>query len=613
MAKEFTISAIFKVINKATPQLRTIGKTFDQIGMKAKAAGEAMTRAGKTMSVALTAPIAALGTLAIKTTADFQARMNMVGAVANATGEQFIQLESLAREMGATTQFSAVQAAEGMQFLGQAGLKTDDIMGALPRTLELAASAQLDLGTSADIVTNIMKGMQLETEELGRVNDVLVNAFTNANVNLQQLGHAFKFAGANAKGAGLDIETTAALIAKMGDAGIQGSMAGTALRGALLRLQNPSAKANKIMRRFGIKLRKFTKTDESGKKIFDLVGVLKEFEKRGLSAAEIAAIVGDRAGTGMAVLVQSGIDSVEEFAEALRKQGTAAKIAQAQMEGLPGTLKLLKSAWEAVMISIGKSDFGKMVNEWLGRLAAFLQGLSETNPGLVALGTSIAIVVAGLGPAIVALGFFISSLGTVASAISTVALALTAGTGLVFALSILLPMIAAVTVAWVAFGGTMDDVKAGFTSWIDGIKILINAFSERGLLGVVKLFFSATRDMLDEGLGEWFTFFMGLEGGLSKISEFIDDIKVGLGVLGRFADKIFGGGGEATFTPEREIGFGARQLAQRQAAATANIDGNVGVDVKVSSEEGSRALIEGVKTSGPLQTNIISEAYQGVQ
>ena len=174
------------------------------------------------------------------TAGNFEAGMNRVEAVSGATGEQFAALEQQAKDLGATTQFSASEAADAMGFLAQAGFEADEILGAMPGTLNLAAAANVDLATSADIASNVLSGYGLEVSELGHANDVLVATMTKTNTDLLQLGEAMKYAGPVASAAGVSFEGAAAAIGLMGNAGIQGSMAGTSLRGAISRILSPT-------------------------------------------------------------------------------------------------------------------------------------------------------------------------------------------------------------------------------------------------------------------------------------------------------------------------------------------------------------------------------------
>src|SRR5690606_26502147 len=158
-------------------------------------AGQKMQQVGASLTRNLTLPIVALGGAALKAGADFEQGMNRVRALTGATGDTFKALEDQAKRLGATTQFLATEAADAMGFLAQAGFNAEQILGSMEATLNLAAAAQLDLGQAADIVSNVMQGYGLATSEAGRATDVLTQAFSSSNTNLEQLGQAMKYVG----------------------------------------------------------------------------------------------------------------------------------------------------------------------------------------------------------------------------------------------------------------------------------------------------------------------------------------------------------------------------------------------------------------------------------
>ena len=202
---------------------------------------------------AIAAPLLGVGFIATRTFAAFEQSMARVQAVTGATAEEMEELEAVARTMGETTVFTAREAAGALAFMAQAGLTVREQIVALPNVLNLAAAGQLELATSADIVTNILAGQNLTVEELRNATDVLVKSFTSANTNLVQLGQAFKFAGPVAAAAGVQFEEQAAILGLLGDAGIQASLAGTSLRGATARLLAPTKANAEIMRELGLR------------------------------------------------------------------------------------------------------------------------------------------------------------------------------------------------------------------------------------------------------------------------------------------------------------------------------------------------------------------------
>ncbi len=317
---------------------------------------------------ALTAPIVGLGAVSLRTFGKFEQSMARVGAVAGATTEELAQLTAVARDMGETTQFSAREAAGGLIFLSQAGLDVETQIAALPEVLNLAAAAQLDMASAANIVTNVMAGFGLEVDELTRSNDILVTAFTNANTDLTQLAQALKFAGPVASAAGISFEETAAVLAVMGNAGIQATMAGTGLRGAITRLLNPSNEARRIIQRLGLEV-----TDTEGR-MLPFTQIIEQLENAGLTAADAMAIFGQRAGPAMLALVSQGSGAIRELTDEMeRAGGVTQEIREKQLDTFLGSMTLLRSAAEGLAINIG------------GALAPAIRSLAEAMAPVVSV------------------------------------------------------------------------------------------------------------------------------------------------------------------------------------------------------------------------------------
>jgi TP901 family phage tail tape measure protein len=626
MAKTFSLSVLLKVIDDATRPLRKIGENFrgmsrkiigslKAVGQRMQTIGTNITDFGKKMSM-MTLPIAAFGAKMIHTATNFQAAMNMVGAVTRATGKEFEEMEELAKEMGATTQFSASQAADAMKFMGMSGMNVEEIMSALPKVLQLAAAAQLDMGSAADIVTNVMRGYGKEVEELTEVNDVLVNAFTGANVDLRMLGESFKYAGPIAKGAGLDFEVTAALIAKMGDAGIQGSMAGTAMRGMLLRLQNPTKKASDLLHELGIEMAKSgTKAEKEGAKgVFDLIDVVKQMEEKGATAAQIAKIVGDRAGPGLAVLVQQGTVSLEKFIKMLKESGRAARVAEGQMKGLPGAFKLLASSFEAVQLAIMDTEFGKGVEELVRYLADLLRHLAKVKPETLAIGAAFGTFLVALGPVLIGLGLLIKSLGTIMIAIAAVKAAVA-----VFA-TVFVPLIAAIGAVTAAVGLMIIAFNMVRKNW-DMIKL--------GLWELKEMFLEAFLNPIDlikenwSYIIPWFgSLWDTLKLGVSEFGQFIKEmivspiktirtmfpgfLKFGKGKEGEET------GGELKGKEGEETGGELKGTRGAIGARPGQTKSQADVNIRLVADPGTEATVQQVKKKkGDVNVNLSTMGYVG--
>lgn len=170
--------------------------------------------------------------------------MAKVGAITNesANGEGFKNLTNLARKLGRETQYTASEVASAMQYLGMAGFNTNQILEATPAALNLAIVGSFDIGRTADIASNILTGFNLKATETTRVSDVLAQTSRSTNVNIEMLGETMKYVAPATASVGGSLEEVSALAGVLGDAGIQGTMAGTMLRSAYLKLAAPASK-----------------------------------------------------------------------------------------------------------------------------------------------------------------------------------------------------------------------------------------------------------------------------------------------------------------------------------------------------------------------------------
>ena len=279
----------------------------------------------------------------------FQEALNNVAAVSGATSAEMGSLRQIALDMGASTKFSAQEAAEAQSFLAMAGLSVRETMDALPGTLQLAAAGNLDLAEAADIATNVMSGYGLAVADLARVNDVIATTAASANTNVQQVGVAMSYAAPVASAAGLSFEEASAAVGMLSNAGIQADMAGTSLRGMLTKLLNPSNAAAGALDRLGV-----TAFDSSGK-MRPFADIVADFGAAGLSAGDAMEIFGQRAGPGMLALVSQGAPALRDLTANLNdSEGAAQRMADTQQMGLVGAMTQLKSAAGNLLIVLGE-------------------------------------------------------------------------------------------------------------------------------------------------------------------------------------------------------------------------------------------------------------------
>ncbi|MGD9156802.1 MAG: phage tail tape measure protein [Desulfobacteraceae bacterium] len=352
------LDIIVRIRDAAQAGVRSVKKGLAGIGSTASATtGAIRGMYGQLAAVtALFAGGAFLGS-AVKTFTQFDDVMRQAGAVTNATKGEMEAMTEQAKEMGKTTRFTASDAANGLRLLGMAGFEASESTAALPGVLNLAAAGSIDLGTAADIATNVLAGFGLEVENLGQVNDVLVQTFTSSNTTITELGEAFKLVGPIAKGVGSNFEDLFAAIGKLGDAGLKGTLAGTALRGAINALLNPTKEEEKLMeglqkRLGGVAL----KVKDAEGNFIGFTSIIKQLEDAGLKGDEALKLFGLRAGPGMAALLNQGSEALAELERKINNAGgVSEEIADKMESGIGGAAREAAAAFEAVKIAIGEA------------------------------------------------------------------------------------------------------------------------------------------------------------------------------------------------------------------------------------------------------------------
>lgn len=386
-------------IKDFTSKMKLAAKAFGQTSAKLKSIG-------KSLSTNLTAPLLAIGTGAVMAAANFERSMNKVRAVTKGTSSDFKAMDTQAKELGRTTQFSASQAADAMSFLGMAGLDAKEIMDAMPATLNLAAAGNLELATAADIASNVMSGFGAEAKDLGQFVDVLAAGFTNSNTDLNQLGEAMANAAPVASGFGVSIEETTAAIGLLSNAGIQGGAAGTSLKNILVQLDEKSES-------LGLSL-----YDAAGNMI-PLSDQLAQLESKGLSTSDIMGNFGKIAGPGLLALMKQGSSGLSDLTDTLENSGgTAKKVADEQLKGFTGAMTKLKSATNNLGI-----EFGNVLLPLIEKMVKFLNKLiskwTSLDNDMKVVIVTIGIIAAAIGPVIYSIGLFTGAIGLVTGGVTT--------------------------------------------------------------------------------------------------------------------------------------------------------------------------------------------------
>lgn len=298
--------------------------------------------------------------------AEFETMMARVKArTDNVSDDSFAKLKKAAEDAGASTAFTATEAAEGLFELSGAGLTAEQQVAALPAVLNLALSAQMGLGQATSIATNTMAQFGLTVKDIPTISDELNQAANLSTISLSDLGQTMKYVGPVAAAAGLSLRTTATMAALLGNAGIQSDQAGTSLRGMLLGLAAPSKKAGEALKKVGLS----SKAMAEGVK--DPIAFLQKlggaFQSKKMDAAARLGVVTKIFGRETASAVMSLIDAgmtmdaagktaFDNMSEGMtRAEGSTNKLAETLSNTTGGKIEAFKSSLEALTIQLGEN------------------------------------------------------------------------------------------------------------------------------------------------------------------------------------------------------------------------------------------------------------------
>lgn len=422
-------AAVENALKEIDAKAEALSGRLEKVGSAFSAAGKKMTDVGKSISLKVTTPIAAIGAIAVKTGMDFEAAMSEVAAISGAAGEDLAKLEALAKEMGATTKFSASEAAEGLKYMAMAGWDTQQMLAGLPGVLSLAAASGEDLGRVSDIVTDALTAFGMQASEAAQFADILAAASSNANTNVGMLGESFKYVAPVFGSLGYSAEDAALALGLMANAGIKASQAGTALRGAITRMMKPSNDAAKLIEELGLK---FTDAEGNMLPFRDVMDQLRSAFAN-LTAEQqaqyAATIFGQEAMSGMLAIINASEEDYNKLAEAIdNSTGAAEQMAKQMQDNLKGRLTELKSAIEGVALQLYDAMLPALewVVEVVQKLVAWFSSLDPKWQQVIV--TAIGFT-AALGPLLLIIGKIITVVGTITSALPILGAAFTALTG----------------------------------------------------------------------------------------------------------------------------------------------------------------------------------------
>lgn len=341
-----------------------VKKNNKEIGESSKTASEQSaqywTGAGSkiksilsTITAATATGAVAAGTAAINAGRSFEAGMSEVKAISGASRKDLEALTNKAKEMGATTKFSATQASEGLKYMAMAGWNSQQMIAGLPGVMNLAAASGENLGTVSDIVTDALTAMGLKASDSAHFADVLATAASSSNTNVAMMGETFKYAAPVAGSLGYNIEDLAQAIGLMGNAGIKSSQAGTALRSILTRLASPPKDCAEAMEKYGISIKN---SDGKMKSLMEVMENMRD-SLQGLpedeQAAAASALGGQEAMSGLLAIINASESDFNKLSKAIdNASGAAQDQADIMNDNLQGALYELGSAAESAGIEL---------------------------------------------------------------------------------------------------------------------------------------------------------------------------------------------------------------------------------------------------------------------
>lgn len=312
------------------------------------------------------AAIAGAGAMALKKSIDigseFEAQMSTVGAIANASESDMVRLTDKAKEMGATTKFTAVESGQAFEYMAMAGWKTNQMLNGISGIMSLAAASGEDLGTTSDIVTDALTAFGLKAKDSAHFSDVLAQASASANTNVSMLGESFKYVAPVAGSMGYSVEDISLALGLMANASVKGSMAGTTLKTAIANMAAPTDKMAGAMKKYNISLKDSHGNVKDFKSVLDNVrdslGQLTDKKER---AAAIKTIFGKEALAGMSAIITASKKDYDSLTESIYNcDGAAEKMANRKMDNLKGDVALLTSALETKAINIYELTSGPL-------------------------------------------------------------------------------------------------------------------------------------------------------------------------------------------------------------------------------------------------------------
>lgn len=368
--------------DKISPVLQTIGSGLKNFGSRAwnvtlKAVDYATAPIRGVINL-LKNPILQAGAVlgvsvgladTINTYKDFEAAMSQVQAISGSTQSDLTRLTAKAKEMGATTKFTAAESAEAFNYMAMAGWNAEQMMGGIEGILNLAAASGEDLGTTSDIVTDALTAFGLKASDATHFSDVLAQASSSANTDVGMMGETFKYVASMAGSLSYSIEDVALMTGLMANSGIKSTQAGTALNSVLTRLATNSSGAADAIAALGVN---FYDSAGNARPLGIVMGELREATK-GMNQEQKSnlanTVAGMEAQKGLLAILNASEEDYNKLADAISNaDGASKRMSDTMMDNLSGDITLFQSAVDGLKISLGE----RMSNSWLRDIVQWL-------------------------------------------------------------------------------------------------------------------------------------------------------------------------------------------------------------------------------------------------
>jgi len=315
---------------------------------------------------------AATAALAVREISNFTQELSNARAMTGASGEDMDRLSKVIRELGASTVFSAAEVAKAAAELGKAGFNTQEIMTALPATLDLASAATIGIAEASKITANVMNGFGLSTADVGRAADILGAIAINSATDVSGLGEAMKYAGPPSKMLGISLETTAAAMATMAQNGLEGGQAGRNFASMLFALLKPSGEAKKAIKELGLSI------DDINPSMNKIEDIIKRFTAANIDATQAAIIFGAEGFRAFSALSTSP-EIFEKMVQVIGKaDGSLRTISQIKLDNIAGDFERLTGGLSETANALGAAGLEGTVRGFIQTATKWVDSLNQT-------------------------------------------------------------------------------------------------------------------------------------------------------------------------------------------------------------------------------------------